>query len=281
MHLMVSLIRFRLFKSIGNFRHSTTVAAITTEPNAVDNKTNSPVNPVKMVHPAIVERINPFLKPIPAWLRDFRDFKPLSITRASAQAFNAPTRIDIMHRVVHWYRAGLRAGTASSKHRSDVRGSTRKIYQQKGTGRARAGTSRAPHRRGGATCFGPKPRQWAYSLPLKLRNLGLRSALSSKFRQGELTFVTDESIELPTHKTKALSLMRGQISAKTILVLHATDSSLLKNLISASKQLHPSLTIMNVKRDNPNVYHILKSRMVVLTEGAKTYYENYFDQLKY
>lgn len=231
------------------------------------------------MHPSLVPRRNPFLEPIPAWLRDFKTFQPISIIKVSSKVFNAPIRIDIMHRVVHWYRAGLRAGTASTKHRSDVRGSTRKLYRQKGTGRARAGSSRAPHRRGGATCFGPKPRDWSYTLPEKLRNLGLRSALTAKFRQGELSFVSDASLSLPNHKTKFLASMVSNVPSQRLLLLHAGEAK--ENLERAARNIRSHITIMDVCKEPVNVYHLLKKQFIVMTESAKKRYEALFEGLPY
>lgn len=230
-------------------------------------------------HPALVLRRNPFLEPIPAWLRDFKTFQPISLIKVSSKVFNAPIRIDIMHRVVHWYRAGLRAGTASTKHRSDVRGSTRKLYRQKGTGRARAGSSRAPHRRGGATCFGPKPRDWSYTLPEKLRNLGLRSALTAKFKQGELSFVSNASLALPSHKTKLLASMVSNVPSQRLLLLHAGEAK--ENLERAARNIKRHITIMDVCKEPVNVYHLLKRHFIVMTESARKRYETLFERLPY
>ena len=233
----------------------------------------------RKVHPAALYRENPFLKPVPAWLRDFKTFQPITMTFASAKIFNTPIRVDIMHRVVHWHLAGLRAGTASTKHRSDVRGSTRKIYQQKGLGRARAGSSRTHQRRGGARCFGPKPRKFYYTLPEKIRNLGLRSALSTKFSQGQLSFVSDESINLGSHKTGYLADILEKIPAKRILLIDSAPPN--KNLMLAARSLDNSIVLMNVETDRINVYHILKGQFILLTDRAKRYYEQHFDSLFY
>ena len=234
----------------------------------------------KLVHPSLVQRCNPFLKPLAAWLRDFKTFQPLSITEVSAKIFAAPPRIDIMHRVVHWYRASLRTGTASTKHRSDVRGSTRKLHRQKGTGKARAGSIRAPQRRGGATCFGPKPRLWYYPLPEKVKNLGLKSSLSAKFQQGELSFVTDESLELSSHKTGELAKILENIPYKRILLIHHTKV-LSENLLRASNSLKARFTVMSTPKDHINAYHVLKSHFVLLSNSAKKHLEHHFNKLPY
>lgn len=228
-------------------------------------------------------RINPFLKPLPAWLRDFQTLRPIDVIPIPAQIFNAPIRTDVMHRVVHWYRAGLRAGNASTKHRSDVGGSRRKLYQQKGTGRARAGARQAPNRRGGATCFGPKPRDWSYPLSIKVRHLGLRSALTAKFQQGELSFVTDHSLELPTYKTRDLVqiLQNTPFKKPRILLIHSTKTEIPTNLRLATNSLEDQITIMNAGRDHITVFHLLKGHVVLLSESALRYYQNLFEKLQY
>lgn len=107
--------------------------------------------------------------------------------------FGANPRIDILQRNVVWYRASIREGSACVKRRSEVRGGGRKPWRQKGTGRARQGSIRAPHWRKGGSAKGPKPRDWSYDLPYKVRRLGLRTALSARLAQGDLTVVEDLS----------------------------------------------------------------------------------------
>ena len=103
--------------------------------------------------------------------------------------FGAPDRVDILHRVVRWQLACRRAGTNKTKTRSEVSGSTRKPWKQKGSGRARVGDIRAPQWRGGYRVHGPVLRDFSYSLPKKVRAMGLRVALSTKLREGKLAVV--------------------------------------------------------------------------------------------
>lgn len=134
------------------------------------NKINS--NNDSKVKFALIPRINPFKQAKQIWIRDFQTFNPINSIDLNANVFNVPTRIDILHRIVHWYRSLLRAGTACAKDRSMVRGSHRKIHPQKGTGKARAGSSRAPQRGGGGVVFPPIPGSWYYPLSPKVRLLG-------------------------------------------------------------------------------------------------------------
>lgn len=219
----------------------------------------------------LIPRRNPFRRPMTAFLRNFQTFEPQSIISVSPILFRAPLRKDVMHRVVVWHRASLRAGTASSKARGEVRGSTRKIRPQKGTGRARVGSSRAPHRRGGGRCFGPKPRDHYFSLPPKIRALGLRSALSAKFSEGRLTFVDEASLALPTHKTLVLAkiLQAVPVAAKKILLLDTEPVG--SNLRLASQSLADRFKSLDVTKDKVNAYHILDCSYVVITRRAQAH----------
>lgn len=230
----------------------------------------------------LIPRKNPFLKPVQAWLRDFKTFQPSSIISVSGAIFRAPLRPDVMHRVVTWHRAGLRQGTHSSKARGEVAGSRRKIRPQKGTGKARVGNSRAPQRKGGGRCFGPKPRDYYFSLPPKIRSLGLRSALSAKFSAGRLSFVHDDSITMGSHKTAQLLSCLENISTHTAArmkkVLLIDSEPLNENLKRASQSLCDRFKFMNVQTDMVNVYHVLDSSYVVLTERAAEYLKNWLEK---
>ncbi|KAG8786618.1 54S ribosomal protein, mitochondrial [Serendipita sp. 397] len=114
--------------------------------------------------------------------------------------FNHPIRQDILHACITWYRDGLRRGTASTKTRYEVNGSGRKLRPQKGSGRARLGDRGSPMLRGGGRAFGPKPRDFSTELPRKVRQMGLKVALSSKLRARRLTVVP--SVTWPNAKTK-------------------------------------------------------------------------------
>ncbi len=117
------------------------------------------------------------------------------------QLFGVPVRTDIIHEVVCMQRANRRAGTASTKTRGEVRGGGAKPWRQKGTGRARAGSRTSPLWRGGGTVFGPKPRDYSYRVPKKVRRLALKMALSARFQEGNLVVV--DAFELGEIKTKA------------------------------------------------------------------------------
>lgn len=120
----------------------------------------------------------------------------LETVTLDGNVFGAPTRVDILQRVVRWQLACRRAGTNKTKTRTEVSGSTRKPWKQKGSGRARVGDIRAPQWRGGYRVHGPKLRDFSYSLPKKVRAMGLRVALSTKLREGKLAIVDSLDVEV-------------------------------------------------------------------------------------
>lgn len=132
--------------------------------------------------------------------------------------FDAPPNVPLVHRALVMQRASVRQGTASSKGRGEVRGSGKKPWKQKHTGRARAGSARSPVWRHGGTVFGPQPRSYSYPLPKKMYRAALRSVLASK-ATGDDLIVAD--LALPEMKTKELVLALSRMSAngKTVLVI--------------------------------------------------------------
>ena len=200
--------------------------------------------------------------PKQAWVRSFETGEKLGIIELSNFLFGARPRLDILHRVVVWQRAKIRAGTAKVKDRGEVRGGGRKPWQQKGTGRARQGSRRAPHFVGGGVVHGPRgPVSYEYTLPKKVRRMGLRTALSIKFSQGDLQIV--DSLALPSHKTRDF---------EPILKIHEWESALLvdggdvdRNLCLASSNLE-SIDVLPSR--GLNVYSILLRETLVLSVGA-------------
>ena len=201
-------------------------------------------------------------EPKQAWVRRFETGEKLGIIELSNFLFGARPRLDILHRVIVWQRAKIRAGTAKVKDRGEVRGGGRKPHPQKGTGRARQGSRRAPHFVGGGVVHGPRgPVSYEYTLPKKVRRMGLRTALSVKFSQGDLQIV--DSFALPSHKTRDL---------EPILKIHEWNSALLvdggdvdRNLCLASSNLE---SVDVLPSHGLNVYSILLRETLVLTVGA-------------
>lgn len=173
-----------------------------------------------------------------------------------------PVKTHLLYEVVKMQLACKRRGTASTKTRGEVRGGGRKPWRQKGTGRARQGSIRAPHWVGGGAVFGPRLRDFSYRIPRKARRVALKSALSAKYRDGELMFV--EGIDLPDHKTKsAVAFLRdlGLEGKKVLLVIEEIDF----NLDKATGNL-PRVKVL--KAEGLNVYDLLDHEVVVCTKGA-------------
>lgn len=180
------------------------------------------------------------------------------------EIFAAKPRADIMARVVHWQLAKRRAGTHSTKGLNDVQGTTKKPYRQKGTGNARQGSLRAPQFRGGGIVHGPVPHSHAYSLPKKVRRLGLISALSQKHAEGKL-IVLDAVAGVA--KTGELAKKLKALGWRSTLVVdHAVDAGFLR----ASRNI-PGLDVLPSL--GANVYDILNHDVLAITtagvEGLK------------
>jgi large subunit ribosomal protein L4 len=175
--------------------------------------------------------------------------------------FGVPVRADLMHRTVRWQLAKRRAGTHKTKAVSELRGSTRKPFKQKGTGRARAGTRRAPHHRGGVAMFGPVLRDHAHKLPKKVRKLALKSALSSKQADGKLSVV--ESLDLGSARTRVLAERLGKLGWSSALVIDGDEVD--AGFARAARNLTELLVL---PQQGANVYDILRRDRLVLTRKA-------------
>lgn len=178
----------------------------------------------------------------------------------SDNIFNVPVKSVVLHEVTKMQLACRRSGTASVKHRSDVSGSGRKLFRQKGTGRARRGDIKAPLLRGGGVVFGPDPKSYSYSVPKKVKSLALKMALSSKF-QGNCLFVIDR-IELEPIKTKEFLKVLNALNMKNALII--TDKKN-ENLELSSRNV-PGVKVL--RSEGLNVYDILKYENLVLLESA-------------
>ena len=176
--------------------------------------------------------------------------------------FAAPFRKDLLARVVNWQLAKRRAGTHKVKNRNEIRGSTRKILKQKGSGSARRRTRKVSHFRGGGVVFGPTPRSHAHSLQKKVRQAALCSALSEKQREGKLFVIEQETLEAP--KTALLELKRKNWSAlcNAMIVLGETPD---RNFQLAARNL-PRLLL--VPQQGLNVYDIIKYDALLLGKST-------------
>jgi large subunit ribosomal protein L4 len=184
---------------------------------------------------------------------------PLGTAELPDDIFAAKPRVDIMARVVHWQLAKRRAGTHSTKGMSEVSGTTKKPYRQKGTGNARQGSLRAPQFRGGGRVHGPVPHSHEYSLPKKVRRLGLISALSQKQAEGKL-IVLDAAAGVT--KTGDLAKKLKALGWRSTLVVdHAVDAGFLR----ASRNI-PGLDVLPTI--GANVYDILNHDVLAITSAG-------------
>ncbi len=178
------------------------------------------------------------------------------------KVFNSEIRENLVQNVVVWQLAKRRSGTASTKTRSEVRGGGKKPWRQKGSGRARAGTNRSPVWTGGGTVFGPKPRSYEFSLNKKARKAALRSVLTSKFKDNQLTVV--DKIELEAPKTKLfLETVKalGLEDDKTLFITPEKDETLCRS----SKNL---FRVLVLPAEGMNVYDLLRFERLVLLQAA-------------
>ena len=175
--------------------------------------------------------------------------------------FNSPSdRIDILHRVLQWQLSKARSGCHKTKERSEVAGSTRKIYRQKGTGQARHGAITAPIFVGGGIVFGPRVRSHEYKLNKKVKKLGLKVALSLKHSENSIILL--DSIKLDEIKSSLLKDKLNKFGAKSVLIV---DSLLNNNLIKSSANLK-YVNVLPAK--GLNVRDILKHDKIMLTKAA-------------
>lgn len=176
------------------------------------------------------------------------------------EMFNVPVKASVLHEVVKSQLAKKRSGTASVKNRGDVRGSTRKLFRQKGTGRARRGDIKSPLLRGGGVVFGPHPKSWAYNVPKKVRKLALKMALSSKLQAEQLKVV--DRFELEQVKTKDFVAITRKLSAGNALIV--TDQK--DERLELSSRNVPGVKV--IRTEGLNVYDILKYSQLILLEAS-------------
>ncbi|KJS85054.1 MAG: 50S ribosomal protein L4 [Peptococcaceae bacterium BICA1-8] len=184
------------------------------------------------------------------------------------QVFGIEPNESVVHEAVVMQQASLRRGTSNTKSRGEVRGGGRRPWRQKGTGRARAGTIRSPLWRGGTIIFGPKPRDYSYSIPKKKRRLALKSVLSAKVLDGELIVVDELSFEQP--KTKEMIKVLEALKASKALIVTA---ELEENVDKSSRNI-PG--VRSLGATGLNVYDILSHDKLILTKEAVAKVEEVF-----
>jgi large subunit ribosomal protein L4 len=176
--------------------------------------------------------------------------------------FDGTVNQDVLHRAVITFLSNQRQGTSDTKTRSEVSGGNQKPWRQKGTGRARQGSTRAPHWRHGGIAHGPHPRSYRLGIPKKMRQLAKKSALNARAREGALVLV--DALEYEKPKTKDLAALLGKLgaTAKKVLVLTASDAH---NVYLSGRNI-PDVQVMRFA--DASAYDIMWSETVVVEIGA-------------
>lgn len=177
------------------------------------------------------------------------------------RVFAEPFNEAVVHQVMVGMQANARQGTASTKTRSMVRGSTRKLFRQKGTGEARAGSAKSALRRGGAVTFGPHPRDYRQDTPKKMRRLALRCVLSAKAGDGELKILDGFNFAEP--KTKKMLEVLAALGVNSSALVVTPESE--PNLIKSSRNI-PEIDTTNV--NVINILDIMSHQTLLMTEAA-------------
>jgi len=179
----------------------------------------------------------------------------------SDQVFAVPFNQAVVHQAMVRQQANARQGTASTKTRSEVSGSTRKLFRQKHTGLARAGSRRSPLRRGGGITFGPRPRSYRQAMPKKMRQLALRCVLSVKARDGELMVLEQLKLKEPQTKEIVQILAALGVDSSTLIVTDEPEDNLVKSARNLTGIKTTPASILNV-------VDILSHKILLMTEAA-------------
>jgi len=187
--------------------------------------------------------------------------KEVGEVQLSDAVFNAPFNEPLIHAAVRNFMANARQGTSATKTRGDVAGSGRKLWKQKGTGRARIASLRSPLWKGGGNVHGPQPRDWSYNMPKKMRRGALRSALSERVREGNVIVVQEWSLDKPKTKDFVASLATLGLEGKTLIV----DTFDNDNLMLSARNLQRAKVVNSL---GLNIYDLLYHEKLVLSQAA-------------
>jgi large subunit ribosomal protein L4 len=179
----------------------------------------------------------------------------------SDQVFGSAVHGPVLHQAVVRHLANRRLGAADTKTRGEVRGSTRKPFRQKGTGRARAGSIRSPLWRGGGIVFGPHPRKYTQALPKKMRRLALKSALAARAGAGDVIVI--EELAIPEPKTRVIASLLRAIEADGGTLLVTGDRQLLLERVTNNLP-----GVWCAPADQLDVYNLLRADKIVFTRSA-------------
>ena len=189
--------------------------------------------------------------------------KKVKDAELSAAVFEIEPNVHVMHEVVRSQRAARRQGTHDTLTRGQVRGGGKKPWRQKGTGRARQGTIRAPQWAGGGTVFGPHPRSYAFKVPAKVVKLAMRSALSAKLADGEIVVVDPLSFEKPSTKQAAEVLKNLGLEGRVTIIVPDEDVNTFLSFRNLSK-------VRAIGVSELNTLDFIDNKALVLTEAALT-----------
>jgi len=192
--------------------------------------------------------------------------KKVGSAELSAAVFGVTPNTHAVHLVVRSQMAARRAGTHDTKTRGDVSGGGAKPFRQKGTGRARAGTTRAPQWTGGGAVFGPHPRSYAFKVPNKVVKLAMRSVLSAKAADGDLRVVEKFDIEEPSTKKAAAALAALDTNGRVTVVVGNDDVAAVKSFRNIDK-------VRVITASESNTYDLVDNAVLVLTRSALEYLE--------
>ena len=179
----------------------------------------------------------------------------------SDHIFAVPFNQAVVHQALVRQRANARQGTANTKTRSEVSGSSRKLFRQKHTGRARAGSMKSPLRRGGGVTFGPRPRSYEQAMPQKMRQLALRCVLSAKAQDGELKII--ERLELEEPKTREMVQVLAALGVNSSALIATSEPE--DNVIKSARNLP---RIKTIPANILNVVDLLSHKILLMTEAA-------------
>lgn len=193
--------------------------------------------------------------------------QPVGNVSVDPAEFGGTINKQLLHDSVLMYRANQRAGTHSTLRRSEVAGSTKKLFKQKGTGNARVGNKRTNKRRGGGTAKGPKPRDYSYSLPRKALRAATRMAILSKLADNELTVIDDFGLAAP--KTNEMAGVLKALKLEGVTCLISTD----KNDDAVYRSGRNIRGVGVLPAEQLNAYEVLRKKQLVLTRAA-------FDKLR-
>ncbi len=187
--------------------------------------------------------------------------KEVGEVQLSEAVFDAPLNEPLIHAAVRNFMANARKGNSATKTRGDVSGAGRKLWKQKGTGRARIASLRSPLWKGGGNVHGPQPRDWSYQMPKKMRRGALRSALSARVREGNVIVIEGWALDAPKTKEFVASLVTLGLEGKTLIV----DSLENDNLILSARNLQRTKVVNSL---GLNIYDLLYHEKLVLSQSA-------------